>query len=201
MIVANESLLARWHGRLRREARALLLLGLGLWLPACDAARPELAATVQRVASAEGAALDRALASLLAAGPATLPFIEAALHRGPESERFNLIVALRRLALVESVPLLSHLASFDHEPRVAREAWETLMVWSSARTPLGAAARQGLHKIDELRGEAFDALSASSSLVVRPSAVLIPSEAPPVALPPSEASSPASSDPPAPPQP
>jgi hypothetical protein len=170
--MANGILGTRW---VRGAGGPLCLL---LWLSACDAARPELAAVVQRVASAEGAALDRALGRLLSAGPATLPFIEAALHRGPEAERFHLIVALRRLALVESVPLLSHIASFDAEPRVAREAWETLMVWSSARTPLGTAARQGLRKIDELRGEAFDSLSAEALALAPPRVLTIPTEAP-----------------------
>lgn len=149
---------------------------LSLSLAACDAARPELAAAVQRVASAEGAALDRALIGLLSAGPATLPFIEAALHRGAESERFNLIVALRRLALLESVPLLAHIASFDRDLRVAREAWETLMVWSAARTPLGAASRAGLQKIDSLRGEAFDALATTSGQIAVRWPLLIPTE-------------------------
>lgn len=146
----------------------------GVSLAGCDAARPELATTVQSVASAEGAALERAMHGVLSAGAATLPFIEAALHRGPDSERFNLVVALRRLALVESVPLLAHVASFDRDARVAREAWETLMVWSPQRTSLGQAAALGLRKIDELRGEAFDSLAVT----IRPPVSYVPTTVP-----------------------
>lgn len=183
MVPENRVVVVRWP----RGAGLRGVLGVGVValvsLAACDAARPELAAAVGRVASAEGAALDRALWGLLAAGPATLPFIEAALHRGPDHERFNLVVALRRLALVESVPLLAHVASFDRDAKVAREAWETLMVWSSAATPRGIAAKKGLRKVDELRGEVFDAPTAASVATRMYLPMVIPSEPAAIATP------------------
>jgi hypothetical protein len=151
--------------RVLRWARPLvlgLLAPLGL-LSGCDGHRPELANAVQAVASAEGAAFERTLVALLAQGPATLPFIEAGLHRSAASERFNLIVALRRLGLVESVPLLAQVASFDRDLRVAREAWETLSVWSAATTPRGQAARQALRKVDEQRGDLFEPVQLTRS--------------------------------------
>ena len=142
----------------RRRATGYLglLLCAGLAVPGCDTHRPELANAVQAVASAEGAALDRAVNGLLTQGAATLPFIEAGLHRSAASERFNLIVALRRLGLSESVPLLGQVASFDRDLRVAREAWETLSVWSAEKTPRGHAARTALRKVDEQRGTLFE---------------------------------------------
>lgn len=149
-------------GKVRRSMRRQLslratgLLGYLLLSLACDGHRPELANAVQAVASAEGAAVERTLVALVAQGSATLPFIEAGLHRRAANERFNLIVALRRLGLVESVPLLGQVASFDRDLRVAREAWETLSVWSSSATPRGQAARQALRKVDEQRGDLFD---------------------------------------------
>jgi len=176
MVPENGVVVVRWpRGAGLRGALGFCAVAL-VGLAACDAARPELAAAVGRVASAEGAALERALSGLLAAGPATLPFIEAALHRGPDHERFNLVVALRRLALVESVPLLAHVASFDRDAKVAREAWETLMVWSSAATPRGIAAKKGLRKVDELRGEVFDAPTAAIAATRTYLPTVIPSE-------------------------
>lgn len=152
-----ERKLGRVHGAGQRR-RLFLTASLlcSLLSLACDGHRPELANAVQAVASAEGAAVERTLAALLTQGAATLPFIEAGLHRSAVSERFNLVVALRRLGLVESVPLLAQVASFDRDLRVAREAWETLQVWSSATTPRGQAARQALRKVDEQRGDLFD---------------------------------------------
>lgn len=146
---------------LRRPSLRRPLLGAALGLlvvPGCDSHRPELATAVQAVASAEGAALERTLDALLSQGPATLPYLEAGLHRSAASERFNLVVALRRLGLTESVPLLAQVASFDRDLRVAREAWETLSVWSAAQTPRGHAALHALRKVDEQRGDLFDPL-------------------------------------------
>lgn len=150
---------ARWTAFFPSLRWPVLGAALGLLVAAgCDPHRPELATAVQAVASAEGAALERTLDALLSQGAATLPYIEAGLHRSAASERFNLVVALRRLGLTESVPLLAQVASFDRDLRVAREAWETLSVWSAAQTPRGHAALHALRKVDEQRGDLFDPL-------------------------------------------
>lgn len=112
----------------------------------------EIGSAVQLLSTTQGELAEQSLRRLLPHGRAALPYLEAALHTAKGVGRKNLVVALRRLGLSESVPLLGHLAAYDEDRIVAREAWQTLELWSSERSPRGDSARQVLHKVDEVRG-------------------------------------------------
>jgi hypothetical protein len=112
----------------------------------------EIGSAVQLLSTTRGELAEQALRRLLPHGRAVLPYVEASLHTARAVGRKNLIVALRRLGLAESVPLLGHIAAYDEDLVAAGEALRTLELWSSERRPRGAAARQVLRKVDEVRG-------------------------------------------------
>ena len=149
---------------MNRKALSLALVGWGGLVCGCDTSRPELGAIVQNVSTAEGTAVERALANLVQGGAATLPLIEAGMPRATPAGRHNLVVAIRRLGLAESAPLLGQIAAYDADGRVAREAWETLGRWAAARDLRGDAARRALIKVDEIRGSRFDVAPVAESL-------------------------------------
>lgn len=112
----------------------------------------EIGSQVQLLATTRGELAEQSIRRLLPHGRAVLPYLEASLHTAKATGRKNLIVMLRRLGLAESVPLLGHVAAYDEDRVAASEAWHTLALWSSERTTRGDAARQVLHKVDEVRG-------------------------------------------------
>lgn len=102
-------------------------------LLAMQGAEPQTA-TVERVARFG----HRALAS-----------IEQGLHTADPPGRKNLILALRKIGDADAVPLLGHLARYDADPEVRREAAWTLRSWASAKDPRGERSRAALRTLDE----------------------------------------------------
>jgi hypothetical protein len=114
----------------------------------------EIGSAVQLVATTQGELAEQAMRRLLPFGRAVLPYLEAALHTATPIGRKRIVMALRRLGLAEAAPLLAHIGAYDEDQTAAREAVRTLSLWASERhdSRRGAAARQVLHKVDEVRG-------------------------------------------------
>jgi hypothetical protein len=112
----------------------------------------EIGSQVQLLSTTRGELAEQSLRRILPHGRAALPYLEASMHTAKALGRKNIIMALRRLGLAESVPLLGHIAAYDEERAAAREAWQTLELWASERSPRGESARQVLRKVDEVRG-------------------------------------------------
>ncbi|MCS6913179.1 MAG: HEAT repeat domain-containing protein [Myxococcales bacterium] len=129
-----------------------LLLVLLVVASGCQRGEQDLRGVVQLAAHERGEPAQRAISLLARAGPAALPAIEAGLHAAPPHGRRNLVVALRRLGLIEAVPLLGHLAAFDDDPVVRTEARFTLGIWVAAGGRRGRAAAAALQKADEVQG-------------------------------------------------
>lgn len=150
-------------------AWALILTGCDV---ALDSSGPEIGSAVQLLTTSRGELAEQALRRIeelsgtLEGGAAkerarsrvALPYLEAALHRAEPVGRRNLVIALRRLGLAESTPLLGHIAAFDSDSATAREAWQTLSLWATAsatktgQSERAAAASAALRKVDEVRG-------------------------------------------------
>ena len=87
-------------------------------------------------------------------GRRAIPTIEAAMHTASPAGKKNLILALRRIADPEAVPLLEHVAQYDPSPDVRREAEWTLRQWAAgpATQPLAEKARAAVRALDEAKG-------------------------------------------------
>lgn len=150
---------------------ATVILGLAI---GCDAAidsrGAEIGSAVQLLGTARGELAEQSLRKLeelsgedSAPGPAgpsgpgrsrvALPYLEAALHSANPLGRRNMVIALRRLGLAESAPLLGHIAAFDSDESTRHEAWQTLSLWAAVRKGERAgAASAAMRKVDEVRG-------------------------------------------------
>lgn len=139
---------------------AVVLIGLFAIISACRDDDPdkaydhglEIGSAVQLLATTQGELAEQALRRLLPFGRAALPYLEAALHTTQPKGRKRIVMALRRLGLAESAPLLGHIAAYDEDLPTARDAAQALRIWSSEKSPRGDAALKVLHKIDEVRG-------------------------------------------------
>ncbi len=140
---------ARFPRRLPVFLRLWLGLLLGLsWLAGCNEPTAELRAAVELLSAEQGEVAERAQESIQRHGPAALPYLESALHRAAAPGRRNIVIALRRLGLAQSAPLLGHIAAFDADAAVRAEAYRTLENWSAHRLPTALAA---LRQADEAR--------------------------------------------------
>lgn len=164
---------------LRSGLLIAIIAGAGVWvagLAGCDVALdssgPEIGSAVQLLTTSRGELAEQALRRIeelsgtlgsnsgsgRARSRVALPYLEAALHRADPVGRRNLVIALRRLGLAESTPLLGHIAAFDSDSATAREAWQTLSLWATAtatktgHSERAAAASAALRKVDEVRG-------------------------------------------------
>ena len=135
--------------------RSYLLLG---WLvvaaPACNDADDDIRANVTLLCNHEGALATAAADHLARYGRRAIPTIEAAMHTATATGKKNLILALRKIGDEESVPLLGHIARFEPNPDVRREAEWTLRQWAGdAKTPARATrAKQAVRTLEEAQG-------------------------------------------------
>src|SRR5579871_2037403 len=82
------------------------LLGLGPF--GCNEPTTDLRSAVELLCAEQGEVAERAQTRIERHGPSALPYLESALHRAPAPGRRNIVIALRRLALPASAPLLGH---------------------------------------------------------------------------------------------
>jgi hypothetical protein len=113
-------------------------------LCACLEQPTDLKPSVELFLTTQGEVQEKALRTLLDSGRAALPPLEAALHRTTPKERRAVLLALRRFGLIETVPLLGHVAQFDADPGVRAEARAVLDRWAAAKGPRGEAAQRAL---------------------------------------------------------
>ena len=109
-------------------------------------------AEVSHLTLTTGDAAQRSAAKVAEFGRRALPQIEASLPTADAPGRKNLILALRRLGDVEAVPLLLHVAVYDADPEVRREAELTLRTWAKETSPRADKAREAARKMEEWRG-------------------------------------------------
>lgn len=114
------------------------------WAVGCLEQPVDLKPSIELLVSSQGRPQEQALQALCLHGRAALLPLETVLHRNEVPARKAAVLALRRLGLAESAPLLAHVAAFDPEPAVAAEARAVLQSWSSEHTPKGHAARAAL---------------------------------------------------------
>jgi hypothetical protein len=136
-----------------RFALALSLALLFGALPACsDRTDEEVRGHVALVVNQEGSAVLVAADKLARYGRRAIPTIESAMHTASPTGKKNLILALRKIADPEAVPLLAHVAIHDPAPDVRREAEWTLKQWAATGAPpLAERAKAALRSIDEAR--------------------------------------------------
>jgi hypothetical protein len=122
-----------------------------LRVAACSSASDDdrIRVEVQQLTLARGEAASQGADRLAKAGRRAIPAIEAALHTADAPGRKNLILALRRIGDVEAVPLLQHIATWDAESDVRREATWTLKGWATGDGERAVKAREALRKLDE----------------------------------------------------
>jgi hypothetical protein len=121
-------------------------------VPACDRTDDEIRGTVTLLVSHEGTSALQAVDRLARYGRRALPTIEGAMHTASPAGKKNLIAALRKIADVESVPLVEHIALHDPAADVRREAEWTLKQWAAGTGPLADLSRQAVRRMEEKRG-------------------------------------------------
>lgn len=131
------------------ERAALLALALA---GCSDRSDDEIRASVTLLINQEGQPAQSAADRLAGFGVRAIPTIEAALHTAQPPGRKNLILVLRRIGDVEAVPLLGHVALFDANADVRREAEWTLKQWAAGAGARADKARAALRSLDEQRG-------------------------------------------------
>jgi hypothetical protein len=132
--------------------RSYLLLGLlCAAAPACNDADDDIRANVTLLCNHEGALATAAADHLARYGRRAIPTIEAAMHTATATGKKNLILALRKIGDDEAVPLLGHIARFEPNADVRREAEWTLRQWAGdAKSPARAAhAKEVVRTIEE----------------------------------------------------
>lgn len=134
--------------------RLALALCLALLpLAACsDRTDEEVRGHVALVVNQEGSGVLVAADKLARYGRRAIPTIESAMHTSNATGKKNLILALRKIADPEAVPLLAHVAVHDPAPDVRREAEWTLKQWAATgAAPLAERAKAALRAMDEAR--------------------------------------------------
>jgi HEAT repeat protein len=131
-----------------------LLLGVLLVTACSGRAEDDIRAHVTIAVNYEGTQAVQAAEYLARYGKKAIPTIESAMHTASPPARKNLILALRRIGDVESVPLLRHIALYDPAPDVRREAGWTLKQWAAGKSgePLTEKARAAVRALDEAQG-------------------------------------------------
>ena len=135
--------------------RSYLLAG---WLvavaPACSDADDDIRANVTLLCNHEGALATAAADHLARFGRRAIPTIEAAMHTATATGKKNLILALRKIGDAEAVPLLGHIARFEPNADVRREAEWTLRQWAGDDKAAARAtrAKQAVRTLEEAQG-------------------------------------------------
>ena len=132
------------RGALRQRGSRWLLRGLPVLLVGCLEQPADLKASIELVTTSSGEVQEQALRTLLAHGRAALPALEAVLHRPDPRARHAGVVALRRLGLAETAPLLGHVAQFDPDLGIRREARTQLEKWAAEKSARGESAQKAL---------------------------------------------------------
>jgi hypothetical protein len=140
-----------------RRCSFLLLLAVFFVLggtPACNDVDDDIHANVTLLCNHEGALAMAAAEHLARYGKRSIPTIEAAMHTATPTGKKNLILALRKIGDVEAVPLLGHLAEYEADADVRREAEWTLRQWAAdGKAPDRAArAKQAVRALEEVKG-------------------------------------------------
>ena len=122
--------------------------------PACSDAEDDIRANVTLLCNHEGVLATAAADHLTRYGRRAIPTIESAMHTASATGKKNLILALRKIGDVEAVPLLGHLAEFEPNADVRREADWTLRGWAADAKDAKAAeraarAKAALRKLEE----------------------------------------------------
>jgi hypothetical protein len=131
----------------------VLLLALA-GTPACNDADDDIRANVTLLCNHEGALAMAAAEHLQRYGKRAIPTIEAAMHTASATGKKNLILGLRKIGDVEAVPLLGHIAEFEPNADVRREAEWTLRQWAADDKAAERAtrAKQAVRRIEEAKG-------------------------------------------------
>jgi hypothetical protein len=134
--------------------RTVICVALACWLGCSDSAEDDIRAHVTLAVHQEGREAQQAAEYLTRYGKRALPTIEAAMHTASPAGRKNLILAMRKIADPEAVPLLRHIAEFDPAVDVRREAEWTLRQWAKGPpgTELADKARTAVRSLDEAKG-------------------------------------------------
>lgn len=131
-------------GKAVRTAQPRLVICGALLLGACLEQPVDLKPSVELLVTSSGEVQEGALRTLLSHGRAALPPLEAVLHRTEPRARRAAVMALRRLGLDETAPLLGHVAQFDTDPSIRKEARTVLEHWAAEKSPRGTAAQRAL---------------------------------------------------------
>jgi hypothetical protein len=139
---------------LRMRLCPYLLFALLVAAPACNDTDDDIRANVTLLCNHEGALATAAADHLARYGRRAIPTIEAAMHTATATGKKNLILALRKIGDDDAVPLLGHIARFEPNADVRREAEWTLRQWAGDdKTPARATkAKQAVRTIEEANG-------------------------------------------------
>ena len=121
---------------------------------ACNDADDDIRANVTLLCNHEGALATAAAEHLARYGRRAIPTIEAAMHTATPTGKKNLILALRKIGDVEAVPLLGHIAQFEPNADVRREAEWTLRQWAGEEQGKERAVRSkaAVRVLEEAKG-------------------------------------------------
>jgi hypothetical protein len=121
---------------------------------ACNEADDDIRANVTLLCNHEGALATAAADHLARYGRRAIPTIEAAMHTASATGKKNLILALRKIGDAEAVPLLGHIAQFEPNADVRREAEWTLRQWAADDKAKDRAvrAKQAVRVLEEAKG-------------------------------------------------
>jgi hypothetical protein len=95
-----------------------------------DTDPPAMRTLVTVIATEQGQAANEATDRLIAYGRRSLVVLEAAIHTADPAGRKRLVRAMRRLGDRDAVPLLSHIARYDEDEGVRKEASDALAALS-----------------------------------------------------------------------
>lgn len=139
---------------LRMRLCSFLLCALLAAAPACNDADDDIRANVTLLCNHEGALATAAADHLARYRRRAIPTIEGAMHTASPTGKKNLILALRKIGDVEAVPLLGHIAQFEPNADVRREAEWTLRQWAgdAAHGERAAKAKQAVRVLEEAKG-------------------------------------------------
>ena len=139
---------------LRSRSNSLVLVALVWAAPACNDADDDIRANVTLLCNHEGTLAAAAAEHLTRYGRRSIPTIEAAMHTASSTGKKNLILALRKIGDIEAVPLLGHVAQFEPNSDVRREAEWTLRQWAAdaAAKERAVRAKQAVRVLEEANG-------------------------------------------------